>query len=142
MNCWLVVWKREKLRVDEFFDAVADRKEDISVWLEGEDVREDDKGVIVVQKGKGKRRAIYATFTVTGAPEMRKDTHPEFWECEDAHEEKMRALVRFDPRFAPIEAIVSDPNLKMPPNSRGRWVRSIPMAAYDRVRACAAPVGD
>ena len=136
-KCWLVVWNRNKLDVDKFFAAVGNEV-DVSVWLQDEDVRKGDKGVIVVREGDGKPRGVYATFTVTDDPRMMKDTHPDFWKDEDKYAEKMRVRVRFDPRFEPItdKGIVSNPELKMPPNSFGkRWVRSIHPDVYQMVRA-------
>ena len=150
-NYWLVVWNRKNLRAEEFFAKVEAGKEDFSVWLQDENVpnvRKGDKGIIVVMaKGSKPRavRAVYATFTVTHAPQMMKDTHPQFWEGKGKNEEKMRALVCPEVYFPPITDadVLSHRELKMEPrgpNDPPRWVRSISMGTYDRVRAHATPV--
>ena len=144
MKCWLVVWNWQNLYVDKFFAEVGDRKEKISVWLQDEDVKKGDKGVIVVREQTTKPhklRAVYATFTVTDNPQKMKDTHPEFWKHEDdKDEDKKRVLVRFDPRFVPITSIASNTDLKMRRQDYRRWVRQIPCGVYEMVREHAVSV--
>ena len=135
-ECWLVVWNRAKLHVEEFFAKIRGEEGKMSFWLQDEDVREGDKGVIVVREGDGFHRAVYAIFTVTDSPRMMKDTHLEFWKEADKDEEKKRVLVYCDARFDPIteKSIVDDSSLKMESKHMGRrWVRKISRDTYQRV---------
>ena len=135
-KCWLVVWNRAKLYVDEFFAEVGDGKTEFSVWLWStwprlNDFKEGDKGVIVVAKGDGKLRAVHATFVVTDTPKEREDTHPKFSKERGPNVKQMRALVRIDSSFPPISDIAKD--LKIP-DTENHWVCEIPMSEYHQVR--------
>ena len=139
-QCWLVVWNRKKLRVKDFFDAVKDKGEDISIALkdkEDEPLDEGDNGVIVIMEGDDEPRAVYATFVVTGAPGPREDTHPQFWKVKSKGKVD-RALVRFERSFDPItdDDIVSNRELWMEKQNQNdiRWVRRISQTTYDMVR--------
>ena len=146
-KCWLVVWNRKKLQVEKFFDAVKDKEVDISVTMmddAGKQFGEGDSGVIVVREAPGHRRSVYATFTVTGAPRMMKDTHAEFWnDIVDKEEEKLRAIVRFHPSFDPI----TDEDNKVVSRLKVEniwpkpcWVSEIPPDVYRTVRGLAANI--
>ena len=137
-QCWLVVWNAENLlQMGDFFAEIGDGKADFSVQMSSEwerlgDFKKGDKGVIVVKDGES--RAIYATFTVTGEPDWRRDTHPKFWKHgeRDANKEKMRGLARSDSSFPPIGE--SDSGLDMGISPTGHWVCEKPMEYYDEVR--------
>ena len=145
-QCWLVVWNRKNLQVEDFFAAVKGKEEDISVGLknkEDEPLEEGDNGVIVVMEGDGEPRAVYATFVVTGAPGPRDDTHPQFWKVKPKGKVD-RALVRFESSFDPItdNDIVSNRELWMRNQNQNdiRWVRRISQTTYNMVRERAANI--
>ena len=143
-KCWLVVWNREKkgviLLAEKLFAKVGDGKEKFSVWLDNRwprigDVKEGDKGVIVVKDDKKRTREVFATFTVTDAPEERENTHPEFW-INGKNDVAMRILVRSDSFFPPVcvaDIEVDRKDLGITPGE-GHWVCEKPMRVYDEVR--------
>ena len=129
-RCWMVLWTREVLKVEEYFADVRAGKIDED-WLtvrNHRQVKPGDKGVVIVKEKDGRPRAACATFVVTGEAKRVKDDRPEYLVNPEGDAEKWRVCVRYD-------SVTNDEGIPSDDEFTQRAMFLVDIARYDEVKA-------
>ena len=131
-RCWMVLWTREVLKVEEYFAEVRVRAGKIDEdWLTVRNptqVKPGDKGVVIVKEKDGRPRAAYATFAVTGEAKRVKDDYPEYLVNPEQDAEKWRVRVRYD-------SVTNGEGIRSDDKFTRLGIFSVDIARYGEVKA-------
>ena len=118
MKYWKVLWTRAILKAEEYFAEVRAGKIKTDFLSVGDKrkmpLKKGDEGVIVVKEGDGKKRAVYATFLVTGEAKRMRDPNARFLVDPKSDKEQWRVPICYGSAFQPVTNKAIAHLLKMP----------------------------